>query len=280
MKQQKQIRLKDISKITVNKVRRGPLSPSQTNHSHIYYEIFYVQSGECRFLLKDMVYQLKKGDFVYIVPGELHHAIFDNGECDLVMFYFKESYIEHELFDRWLPMKLPQNFTSFIGSIPTLHQENYHLLTAQMIAECSGIDKFSDAFLACHLQEMILFMTRHSVLNHEAPSLINTNDADILAATKYIYQNFRHPLPLDEVAAIASLSPTYFSKKFKQVTGMGFKEYLNYVRLKHAQTALLTTDNTITDIALEYGFNDSNYFKDLFKKVYGKSPREYRKNPT
>ncbi|QNM04219.1 helix-turn-helix transcriptional regulator [Simiaoa sunii] len=53
----------------------------------------------------------------------------------------------------------------------------------------------------------------------------------------------------------------------------------NYVRLKHAQTALLTTNSSITDIALEYGFNDSNYFKDLFKKVYGKSPREYRKNP-
>ena len=107
----------------------------------------------------------------------------------------------------------------------------------------------------------------------------NPDDANILTATKYIYNNFRRPLTLEEVAAIASLSPTYFSKKFKQVTGMGFKEYLNYVRLKHAQTALLTTNNTITDIALEYGFNDSNYFKDLFKKVFGKSPREFRKNP-
>ena len=84
---------------------------------------------------------------------------------------------------------------------------------------------------------------------------------------------------LEEVSSVASLSPTYFSKKFKLITGMGFKEYLNYVRLKHAQTALLTSDSSITDIALEYGFNDSNYFKDLFKKVYGKSPREYRKNP-
>mgnify|MGYP002529753669 CR=1 FL=1 len=106
-----------------------------------------------------------------------------------------------------------------------------------------------------------------------------TRDADILLATKYIYNNFRKPLTLEDVSSVASLSPTYFSKKFKLITGMGFKEYLNYVRLKHAQTALLTTDSSITDIALEYGFNDSNYFKDLFKKVYGKSPREYRKNP-
>ncbi len=275
----KPMRLKDISKITIGKVRRGPTSPIQSDHSHIYYEIFYVQTGKCRFLLKDMVYNMKKGDFVYIVPGELHHAIFDAGECDLITCYFKENYIEHQLFERWLPVKIPQNFTSFMGSVPSLYQEDFNTLVSKMVSEHASIDKFSDAFLGVYLQELILFLTRHSVFSHEAPSMINANDADILAATKYIYQNFRHPLTLDEVASIASLSPTYFSKKFKQVTGMGFKEYLNYVRLKHAQTALLTTNNTITDIALEYGFNDSNYFKDLFKKVYGKSPREYRKNP-
>lgn len=272
-------RLKDISKITIAKVKRGPLSPLQSDHSHIYYEIFYVQTGRCRFLLKDMVYHLKKGDFVYIIPGELHHAIFDEGDCDLITCYFKEAYIERQLFEHWIPSAIPQNFSSFMGSVPSLYQEDFHSLVSKMIAEYASIDKFSDAFLGIYLQEMILFLTRHSVLSHEAPSMINANDADILAATKYIYQNFQLPLTLDEVASIASLSPTYFSKKFKQVTGMGFKEYLNYVRLKHAQTALLTTGNTITDIALEYGFNDSNYFKDLFKKVYGKSPREYRKNP-
>ncbi len=279
MNSKKSHRIKDISKITIAKVRRGPSSPLQSDHSHIYYEIFYVQGGRCRFLLKDMVYHLKKGDFVYIIPGELHHAIFDDGDCDLVTCYFKENYIEHQLFERWLPMNIPQNFSSFMGSVPSLYQEDFNTLVNKMTAEYADIDKFSNTFLGIYLQEMVLFLTRHSVLSHEAPSLINANDADILAATKYIYQNFRQPLTLEDVASIASLSPTYFSKKFKQVTGMGFKEYLNYVRLKHAQTALLTTSNTITDIALEYGFNDSNYFKDLFKKVYGKSPREYRKNP-
>ena len=129
------------------------------------------------------------------------------------------------------------------------------------------------------VEELLLMLMRHSVMNEKEPDLLNSRDADILLATKYIYNNFRKPLTLEEVSSVASLSPTYFSKKFKLITGMGFKEYLNYVRLKHAQTALLTTNSSITDIALEYGFNDSNYFKDLFKKVYGKSPREYRKNP-
>ena len=151
--------------------------------------------------------------------------------------------------------------------------------SSRMLTENSRFDRYSEHFERCYLEELLLMLMRHSVMNEKEPDLMNSRDADILLATRYIYNNFRKPLTLEEVSSVASLSPTYFSKKFKLITGMGFKEYLNYVRLKHAQTALLTTNSSITDIALEYGFNDSNYFKDLFKKVYGKSPREYRKNP-
>jgi YesN/AraC family two-component response regulator len=166
-----------------------------------------------------------------------------------------------------------------MGSVPTVYQEYLHSLLTRMLTENSRFDQYSEHFERCYLEELLLMLMRHSVMNEKEPDLLNSRDADILLATKYIYNNFRKPLTLEEVSSVASLSPTYFSKKFKLITGMGFKEYLNYVRLKHAQTALLTTDSSITDIALEYGFNDSNYFKDLFKKVYGKSPREYRKNP-
>ena len=168
---------------------------------------------------------------------------------------------------------------SFMGSVPTVYQEYLHSLLTRMLTENSRFDQYSEHFERCYLEELLLLLMRHSVMNEKEPDLLNSRDADILLATKYIYNNFRKPLTLEDVSYVASLSPTYFSKKFKLITGMGFKEYLNYVRLKHAQTALLTTNSSITDIALEYGFNDSNYFKDLFKKVYGKSPREYRKNP-
>jgi AraC-like DNA-binding protein len=57
---------------------------------------------------------------------------------------------------------------------------------------------------------------------------------------------------------------------------MGMKEYLTYIRLKHAAMELLSTNHTITDVALNSGFSNSNYFKDAFKKTYNVSPREYR----
>lgn len=262
---------RDIERIRITKGRRGNFSPIQPNHFHNFYEIFYLLSGKCHYLLKENVYRLEKGDLVFIAPEDLHHSIYKEGEnCEVFVICFKKENLP--LMEGYTPQ-------SFMGSVPALYQEHFDSLLARMFSEYAQIDEYSDLFINAYLQELLLMLMRHSVMAAKEPDLLNTKDADILSATKYIYKNFRHPMTLEEVSAVASLSPTYFSKKFKQTTGMGFKEYLNYVRLKHAQTALLTTDNTITDIALECGFNDSNYFKDLFKKVYGKSPREFRKNP-
>lgn len=262
---------KDIDRIIVQRGKRGDFSPHQSDHYHNFYEIFYLLSGQCHFLLKDDIYQLEKGDLVFIAPGELHHSLYQAGEnCEICMIYFKKEFLL--LKDKPLPQ-------SCMGSVPALYQETLTGLLSHMLSESAHIDEYSKDLLTTYLQEILLLLMRHSLFTEKDAILLNPKDADILRATKYIYKNFRSPLTLEEVSAVASLSPTYFSKKFKQITGMGFKEYLNYVRLKHAQAALLTTDNSITDIALEYGFNDSNYFKDVFKKVYGKSPREFRKNP-
>jgi len=259
----------DIDNIIIYKGRRGDNTPLQPNHYHDFYEIFCLLSGKCRFLLRDQVHELEKGDLVFITPGEVHYSRYYPGiTCEMVNILFKKTFLYKDVVE---------DAPSFMGSIPSLYLEEYFDLLTRMLSESAGLDKYSTDFTTCYLQQFLLFLARHSVLHQ--PELINVRDADIQQATRYIYQNFHQPLTLENVAEVASLSPTYFSKKFKLVTGMGFKEYLNYVRLKHAQTALLTTSNTITDIALECGFNDSNYFKDLFRKIYGRSPREYRKNP-
>lgn len=279
---------KDITRIKITRGKRGVGTPQQPDHFHDYYEIFYLLSGRCRFLLKDQLYQMEKGDLVFIAPGDLHHSLYYPGvTCDIVALYFKESFLISGLFAHLQnnmaespagqpPQALPSQ--SFMGTVPGLYQEEFQTLLARMLSESMQIDEHSPAFMTCHLNELLLLLIRHSVMSETEPELINAKEADIMTAAKYIYRNFQKPLTLDEVAGIAGLSPTYFSRKFKLITGMGFKEYLNYIRLKHAAAALLNTDESITDIALSYGFNDSNYFKDLFKKEYGKSPRAFRKS--
>ncbi len=87
-------------------------------------------------------------------------------------------------------------------------------------------------------------------------------------------------LSLEYVADKFNLSRSYLSKKFKTATGFGFKEYIINVRIQNACNLLLETNKSITDIAFECGFNDSNYFGDAFRKAKGISPHKYRKNET
>ncbi len=269
---------KDIDSICFIRGKRSFNSRLQPDHYHPFYELIHVNAGSMRFLLKDTLYNLEKGDTILIAPRELHHSqYYTDISCDLTFIYFKPEYLHKEVLDVF-KNAYTGGITSFIGTVPHIYQEELNRLFNRLQTESNSIDELSPQFMSLQLSEILLFFMRHSILGCHELEISNTKEADILLATKYIYQHYKKPLTLDELASVASLSPTYFSKKFKQVTGMGFKEYLNYIRLKNAATALYSTDSTITDIALEYGFSDSNYFKDLFKKEYGMSPREFRKS--
>ena len=120
---------KDIDRIIVEKGRRGDFSPLQPDHYHSFYEIFYLWSGSCRFLLKDTVYQMEAGDLVFIAPGELHHSLYSAGEiCEIVMIYFKEEYLHLSAEDSDRPP-----LHSFMGSVPAVYQEYLHSLLTRML---------------------------------------------------------------------------------------------------------------------------------------------------
>ena len=104
------------------------------------------------------------------------------------------------------------------------------------------------------------------------------NQMDELVSFFDIYENYDKKLSLEDMSDKFHISRSYLSKKFKAVTGFGFKEYIVNVRIKNACRLLLETNKSITDIAFECGFNDSNYFGDAFRHVKGVSPNKYRKN--
>ena len=87
-----------------------------------------------------------------------------------------------------------------------------------------------------------------------------------------------NPITTADVARAVGFSPNYLTRRFREAAGIGLHEYIVFVRLHHAAQELLSTADSITDIALRCGFSDSNYFKDSFKKKYGVTPRNYRKS--
>lgn len=86
-------------------------------------------------------------------------------------------------------------------------------------------------------------------------------------------------LTLEHLSHKLGYSEFHISRKFKEISGMQFRDYLRYRRLAFALKELRDTENGILDIALDYGFSSHEAFTRAFKEAYGITPSEYRKNP-
>ena len=71
------------------------------------------------------------------------------------------------------------------------------------------------------------------------------------------------------------VSPSYLSRSFKKLTGVGLNEYINISRITAAEKLLQSGNLSITEVAFSCGFNDSNYFAAVFKRVRGVTPKKY-----
>ncbi|MFS0726710.1 response regulator transcription factor [Paenibacillus sp. 1P07SE] len=84
-------------------------------------------------------------------------------------------------------------------------------------------------------------------------------------------------ISLEAAAAKLQVHPVALSRMFKQETGTAFVHQATSLRMKQAARLLLTTDKLVGEIAGESGYQDSKYFSQLFRKAYGCTPGEYRR---
>lgn len=99
----------------------------------------------------------------------------------------------------------------------------------------------------------------------------------ISRAVEYVKQNFCDPnITLISVAEYVHMSPAHFSTVFSQSVGKSFISYLTGLRIEKAKKLLVSGDMKLSDIAMEIGYNEPNYFSHVFRKAEGVTPKEYR----
>ncbi len=113
-------------------------------------------------------------------------------------------------------------------------------------------------------------LARAVVIQNEEP------DGIISKAQEYIQQNFQKDISLEEVAQSAGISPYYFSKLFKEETGVNFTEYLTKLRIETAKQLLSNQKLSIKQVCVDSGYANPNYFSRIFKKWTGITPTEFR----
>ena len=93
----------------------------------------------------------------------------------------------------------------------------------------------------------------------------------------YIGQNYQNPIKVADIGEAVGLHPDYANSIFKKAFGSTISEYITEERISNAKRKLATTDNSITEIAYECGFNSISRFNEAFLKMNNCTPREFRK---
>jgi AraC-like DNA-binding protein/mannose-6-phosphate isomerase-like protein (cupin superfamily) len=261
---------------------RNPQAPFPM-HIHDFHEIVLVYSGKATHLTASECREIQSGDFVSVKPGQAH-GYKNLRNLVLMNILIKPSFFEEDRFGLDSLPAFEALFSREAGKnsekSPVIQfRLDYGVfsrareLIEEASEELSGRADGYRAMVVSRVQECIILLVR----NYKRKSAAQPHFAmDITTLFNYVKHNYRSPLNMTVLTDVSCMSESHVLRTFKQYLDSSPIRYINQLRLSAATDELIQTDKSITDIALDLGFNDSNYFTRLFKKQLGLSPREYR----
>lgn len=254
--------------------------PSQNYHYHDCYELYYLYSGERYYFIQDRSYHVKSGNLVLINAYDIH-ATTNSAKYGYsrLLINFKKEFIEAFLDS----LDGPDLFECFRRDIHIIklnasEQQYIENMLQLMIHEYAAQAPGYLSYLKTSLIQLLLFINRRNhQLDDKHIKYMNATHKTISEITGYINNHYSEEISLAQISTDFYISPYYFSRTFKKVTGYTFIEYLNGVRIKEAQKLLRKTDLSIAEISEAVGYKSSTHFGRLFKEFTGMSPISYRK---
>ncbi|MGL4336206.1 MAG: AraC family transcriptional regulator [Turicibacter sp.] len=255
-------------------------------HWHDEMEIIYIKSGQGIFYVNFKPYEFKEGDFFIIPTGSLHWAKMEGGICcDLQTIVFNLNFLMSFRPDT-IQIKYINPIKNKDITLPihiTKYHEQYQKLSPLIFTLMKSIQdkEFGyELFVKSsfyHLFFLLLNTKRNELLIPNRDHKELTNIEKIKNIITHVDTHFDSPLSIEEMAMLTGFSPHYFCHFFKKQTGQTFFVYLNRYRIEKAKDMLRNSDDTITTIAFNTGFQDLSYFIRTFKKYTLASPAVYRK---
>lgn len=240
-------------------------------HKHSEFEINYISTGSCIMGIGDEYVPLKAGDCIVIRPYVSHCFMVDASKgCSIVQLEY--SFL------------LPENGS---GDIPIFKDHSHFCKfsfcdglgkalenVCEAFREQSSKDEFSTALLDFALAQFYVVLSKF--YSKSIKDEVSLEQGVVVEVIKYINNHIEEELNLEAVAERYNVSTRYMRKYFNKYLGMNCTQYISLLRIARAKEMLWNTDKSITDIAMNTGFNSSQYFSRVFNKYTNMTPLEYR----
>jgi AraC-like DNA-binding protein len=268
-------------------------------HSHNEYEIYLFHGGNCKFLIRDRIYQLQPGDIILMNGLTLHRATpLPTMPYVRSVIQFSPEWIRPVISSLDMP-ELLDPFHKFNNCLFRL-KDNVKLdRIDDLIRTIASLVSDSEITLVPHedpltrgrfrvgnvkmLLTQLLFQIYEWSQSYliDSPHVESEKQRHVERIIGWIDQHFTEKISLSSLAATLNLSKFYISHVFKEVTGTTVMDYLMNCRLNRAKYLLeMHPEMSILDISLAAGFESSAHFSRFFRLKLGMTPTEYRKRRT
>lgn len=256
-----------------------------TPNYHRHIEITLLYEGTASFTVENRRYEMKEGDMMIIGQGEFHFMeASHNKSVKVFSLHFLPELIHRP---GGLPLDLEylrpfgHHGPAFSHLIPagavegTIVFDRLRRIHEELARKGSQWALAARTYLTDILLEIARFYGKSSDGSIERSDRM-LNVQRLSKVFNHINANCSEPISPRQLASLAHMSPGYFSRFFKAVTGITPTNYVMRARVDMATHFLLNTAMTVTEIAYASGFGSASYFDRVFKEAKGVTPHDFR----
>ncbi len=238
----------------------------------------HVRRGRFRLEIDNEKHTLEAGDFVFIAPG-VDHRLVSGGSDDpqtlLLCGYCRFDAVGNDVISGSLPRHVIMHREE-MERWPWLTRTLEHLSAEYM----SG-DPGSDLTVNKLTEVLLVQLLRADFgRNNNVGIVAALRDKRIARALTAIHEHSGRGWTIENAAVEASMSRSGFARRFREVMGSGFFDYLTRLRMRNARDLLTTTNLPVALVAEKVGYQSELSFVKAFKKLHRVTPRAYRQDPS
>lgn len=250
-------------------------------HSHTYYEMVYVMKGSGEHYLNNNVFTYKTGDLFLLSPEDSHYIVF-NRKSTLVFIKFTEDYFRD---NKYLsPDNISINSLLSIMRHQILKEEKLifdepcksilRKTIENIVSYNCKIDITSSPLIFFQILSIFGLVQEAAKVKSLSVNESLSNNGELIS---YISQNIYNPekIRIKAIAEHFNIAQNYFSNYFRRNFDVSFKKYIDNYRVKLIEKRLELKENSIKQIANEFGFTDESHLTNYFKKHKNVSPSQY-----
>ncbi len=244
------------------------------------YHLYYVLNGEGFITFDGTKYKIEQSCLIFITPGTSYY--FENSN-DVELLDFNFDFTQNFSYLRKGIVPVPEyKFDNAKIVEKVIFTDTTFFNRSFMLADILFVNKDLNEIVNELYYKKLFYMENASTYLKKVFIKLSRYFTNSLKKTQidsvleYIHENFMQGIDNKSLSQISGYHPVYLNQLVKQITGVTIKQYIINFRIDQAQQMLLYTDKSISEIAIDCGYDSVFYFSDAFRKKSGLSPIQFR----